>query len=225
MVVDRALVLWQSRAMSKASSAPVALLPEQLLVTDRLRTRLARTSDLRAELEAFRELSVLSARDPAGAVQRFLDLAVKLCPAAGSAGLSEVDTGDEGEPIFRWTALAGEFAPYVGGTTPRYFSPCALCLAQGSTILVERPARIFAYFEAAHVPIVEGLIVPLYDPAGEALGTLWVVSHDEEVRGFDSTDARVMERLAAQLLLSMKLQRLSRRVEAVVASAAGGVPA
>lgn len=206
--------------MSEASSTAVATSPAELLVTDRLRTRLARSGDLRAELEAFRELSVLTARDPGRAVQRFLELAIELCPAAGSAGLSELERSDEGDALFRWTALAGELAPYVGGTTPREFSPCGLCLSQRSTILVERPARVFAYFEEAHVPIVEGLIVPLYDADGEPLGTLWVTSHSDQVRGFDSTDARVMERLAAQLLLSMKLQRLNLRVQAVAATAA-----
>ncbi|HEX9932339.1 MAG TPA: GAF domain-containing protein [Allosphingosinicella sp.] len=189
-------------------------------MTDRLRTRLARAGDLRGELDAFRELSVLTARDPRSAVQRFLELAIELCPAAGSAGLSELERSEDGEELFRWTALAGEYAPYAGGTTPRDFSPCGLCLAQGTTVLVERPARVFTYFEAAHVPIVEGLIVPLHDANGEPLGTLWVTSHSDKVRGFDSTDARVMERLAAQLLLSMKLQRLNRRVEAVAATAA-----
>ena len=206
--------------MSEALSAAVATSPADLLVSDRLRTRLARAGDLRAELEAFRELSVLTARDPGGAVQRFLELAIELCPAAGSAGLSELELTSEGIPVFRWTALAGEFAPYVGGTTPRDFSPCGLCLAHRSTILLERPARVFTYFNEAHVPIVEGLVVPLYEADGEPLGTLWVTSHSEEVRGFDSTDARVMERLASQLLLSMKLQRLNLRVQAVAANAA-----
>ena len=206
--------------MNRPSSSAAAIAPAELLVTQRLRTRLARTGDLRAELDAFRELSALMVRDPESAVQRFLELAIELCPAAGSAGLSELERGDGGEEIFRWTALAGEFAPYVGGTTPRDFSPCGLCLSRGTTILVERPARVFAYFDEAHVPIVEGLIVPLYDADGTPLGTLWVTSHAEDVRGFDSTDARVMEHLAAQLLLSMKLRRLGRRLEGGAQSAA-----
>lgn len=107
----------------------------------------------------------------------------------------------------------------TSGGRPRNFSPCGLCLSQGSTILVDRPARVFTYFNIAHVPIVEGLIVPLYEVDGEPLGTLWVTSHSEDVRGFDSTDARVIERLASQLLLSMKLQRLNLRIRAVTASA------
>jgi hypothetical protein len=176
--------------------------------------------DLRAELDAFRELAVLAARDASEAVTRFLELAIELCPAAGSSGLSELGHSDDGDEVFRWTALAGELAPYAGGTTPRDFSPCGLCLSQGKTVLVEKPARLFTYFNEAHVPIVEGLIVPLYDSAGEPLGTLWITSHDEKVRGFDSTDARVMERLAAQLLLSMKLRQLNRRMDELCASAA-----
>lgn len=179
-----------------------------LLATERLHSRLARAGDLRAELDAFRELSNLAATDPGQAIQRFLELAIELCPSAGSAGLSELELDEHGELLFRWTALAGEFAPYVGGTTPRHFSPCGLCLDFGRTILLERPARLFTYFDDAHVPIVEGLVVPL--GGTNPVGTIWVASHTEDVRGFDQTDAQVMEHLAAQLLLTLKLQRLEQ---------------
>jgi GAF domain-containing protein len=182
--------------------------PEDLLVTERLHSRLARAGDLRAELQAFRELSSLAAGDPAKAIQRFLELAIELCPSAGSSGVSELEVDSEGEALFRWTALAGEFAPYVGGTTPRDFSPCGMCLDQGRTILVERPARVFTYFNQAHVPIIEGLVVPL--GGTNPIGTIWVTSHASDVRGFDRTDAQVMEHLAAQLLLTLKLSRLER---------------
>lgn len=185
--------------------------PTELLVTERLYSRLARASDLRAELEAFRELAILGAADPDKAVQRFLELAIHLCPAAGSAGLSELEVDDKGDGLFRWTALAGEFAPYVGGGTPRDFSPCGLCLDRGRTILVERPDRVFTYLAEAHVPIVEGLIVPLGKPSH--VGTIWIASHSDQVRGFDRTDAQVMEHLAAQLFMTLNLRRLRRRLD------------
>ena len=65
---------------------------EDILVTADLYRRVARHAPLEQELEAYRELSSLMAVDPVLAIQRFLDLALELCPAAGSAGLSELVT-------------------------------------------------------------------------------------------------------------------------------------
>ncbi|HEX8223451.1 MAG TPA: histidine kinase dimerization/phosphoacceptor domain -containing protein [Allosphingosinicella sp.] len=185
------------------------LIPEAVLATPELYRRSARAADLETELEAYRELSSLMSPEPGLAIQRFLELAIELCPAAGSAGLSELGVGEDGGEIFTWTALAGEFLPYVGGTTPRDFSPCGLCLDHHHTILVERPARAFGYFADAEPQIVEGLIVPLYDTGKRPIGTLWVASHDPGGR-FDATDARVMEQLAVQLVLAIKLRRKAR---------------
>lgn len=126
--------------------------------------------------DAFRELSVLAAHDARLAVQRFLGLAIEPYPSVGSAGLSEIEE-ENGEALFRWTALSGEF----------------------------------------HAPIVEELIVPLYDTDQAPIATLWVVSHSNEVRGFDVTGARLLERLAARLLLSLKPQRLNRQMKQLLA--------
>lgn len=183
--------------------------PDELLITPELERRPARPASPETELNAYRELSVLMTEDAQRAVDRFLDLALELCPAAGSSGLSEIARNAAGEEIFLWTALAGAYARFVGGSTPRNFSPCWLCLERKRTVLVDRPARVFDYLADADPPIVEGLIVPLYDGGGEALGTLWVASHDP-ARRFDATDARVMEQLAVQLVLALKLRRKGR---------------
>lgn len=180
--------------------------PEDLLATPELYKRAARAADLTVELDAYRELSALMTVDPRAAIQRFLDLALELCPAAGSAGLSEISADTAGKAVFEWTAMSGAFASYVGGTTPRDFSPCGLCLEQHHTILVDRPGRIFTYFNDAEPEIVEGLIVPLYDTGKRPIGTLWVVTHDRDSK-FDPTDARIMEQLAVQLVLAIKLRR------------------
>lgn len=194
----------------RSSAAPDGLTPADVIITERLSSRLARTKNAERELYAFRELSKAAMRDPQEAIQRFLDLAVELCPSAGSSGLSELETGETGEPVFRWTALAGAFAPYVGGTTPRDFSPCGLCLDRGSTILVERPGRVFTYFNDAEPEIIEALVVPIGRSGEDAVGTIWVVSHAEEARGFDRTDAQVIENLAVQVQLTLRLARLQR---------------
>jgi two-component sensor histidine kinase len=191
-----------------STSNAANLQPEDLLTTHNLYRRRARPAPLELELEAYRELSVIMASDPVAAIDRFLELALELCPAAGSAGLSELDEED-GETIFRWTALAGAFAPFVGGQTPRDFSPCGLCLDNHHTILVERPARVFTYFNDAAPAIKEGMIVPLYDTGKRPIGTLWVVSHTAGAK-FDPTDARIMEQLATQLVLAIKLRRKAK---------------
>jgi two-component sensor histidine kinase len=179
----------------------------ELLITHELYRRRARPAPLEAEVQAYYELSALMASDPVAAIQRFLELALELCPAAASAGLSEL-TEQDGEPVFRWTAMAGAFAPYVGGTTPRDFSPCGLCLDNHHTVLVDRPYRVFTYFNDANPPITEGLVVPLYDTGKRPIGTLWVTSHT--AAKFDPTDARVMEQLAVQLVLAIKLRRKAK---------------
>lgn len=136
--------------------------PRSMLTTPQLFHRKARPIDIWAEAVAMHEITRVVSDNPPDAIQRFLDVTLELC-AAGTAGLSTLATNSEGERVFRWDALSGALAAHVGGTTPVDFSPCGLCLADGHTILIERPARIFTYFAGADPEIVEGLVVPLYD--------------------------------------------------------------
>ena len=189
--------------------------PRELLENSALNQRRIRPRDPFAHLTAFSALSSLIARDPAAAVQRFLDVAVDLCEA-GSAGWSRLGNNEAGEKVFHWDALAGRLAPHVGGTTPRSFSPCGLCLDAGTTVLVARPARIFTYFNSVDVPIIEALIVPVYATDGGALGTIWVVHHDGQT--FDTKDAQVMEELAVQLVLALKCIEDAKRHQQEIAA-------
>jgi two-component sensor histidine kinase len=74
---------------------------------------------------------------------------------------------------------------------------------------VSRPARTFAWLEGTHPPIVETLIVPLHDDTGGAYGTLWIAHHEPDAR-CTSDDARILEQLAHQLMLAMRLQEHAR---------------
>ena len=161
---------------------------DELLITEALYNRPAQRRDLAREIEAINDLARDMVRQPDALQRRFVELALDLC-RAGSAGISMLEEGQHGQTLFRWTALAGEFAPYLGGTTPRHFSPCGLCLDRDTAILVSRPARGFEYFNDASAPIIEGLVLPLHDADGRPVGTIWIVAHDEE-RQFDANDLR-----------------------------------
>lgn len=78
-----------------------------------------------------------------------------------------------------------------------------------------RPARTFHYFQGIDPEIIEGLVVPLYGTGMTPLGALWILSHDEE-RQFDAEDARIMQQLAVQLVLALKLGQSTAAHQKVV---------
>ena len=168
---------------------------DELLITEALHKRPARPRDLAREIAAINDLARGMVRRPDALQRRFVELALDLC-RAGSAGISMLEEEEHGESLFRWTALAGEFAPFIGGTSPRHFSPCGLCLDRDEAILVSRPGRLFEYFNEASAPIIEGLVVPLRDAEGRPVGTIWIVAHDEE-RQFDATDVAILQQISS----------------------------
>jgi two-component sensor histidine kinase len=167
-----------------------------------------RPPNLRAETAAFCELSRVLADDPQLALARTLEIARHLCHA-GSAGLSLVRHEAAGQTVMHWEAVSGALASYEGIDTPRQACPCGLCLDAGVTILVSRPARAFDCMQKARPSIVEELIVPLHDNRGTVLGTCWLVHHDR-LHNFSSADARMVEQLAHQLVLALKLLEHAR---------------
>lgn len=191
--------------MNTSTIADVKIRPVDLLITSALLHRPEHAPDLQAEVAAFRELSGIL-DDPRVAFRRFLEIALHLCNA-GTCGISLLrDKGyaGGGQPALHWEAVSGALASHEGAETPRDSSMCGLCLDEGTTILVSRPERAFPYLSETRPAIVESLIVPLYDNARKPLGTLWVAHHDS-ISGFCSNDARIVEQLAAQLVLALKL--------------------
>ena len=59
-------------------------------------------------------------------LQQLVETALELC-GAQSAGISLLEE-ENGQPIFRWHGVAGEYAPHLWSTTPREFSPCGTVL-------------------------------------------------------------------------------------------------
>jgi PAS domain S-box-containing protein len=172
---------------------PETITLNDILITEELSRRSRRTPNWQAEAQAMQSLARQMVQDSESMMQNLVEIALELCQA-GTAGLSLPETTTDGEEIFRWNVLAGTLAQYVGGTTPRNFSPCGVCLEHGTPVLFSHPEWYFTYFQAAKTPVVEGLVLPLIAD-NHALGTIWIMSHDED-RHFDSEDMRVMTSLA-----------------------------
>jgi PAS domain S-box-containing protein len=177
---------------------------DNILITEALSQRSPRTPNWQAEAQAMQPLAQQMARDPGDLLQVLVDIALTLCQA-GTAGVSLLETTPEGTEIFRWTTMTGRLAQ-AGGSTPRNFSPCGVCLDRGTPQLFSHPERYFTYFQEANIPIIEGLVLPLV-AEDRAPGTIWIMSHDE-AHHFDSEDVRVMTNLAnfttAALLLKQQ---------------------
>lgn len=128
-------------------------------------------------------------------------IALSCCPG-GSAGISVLlDPPEEG---FRWDALVGRFGPYLHGRAPRHDSPCGVSLDLGAPQLFRHPERYFTWLRGSGIPIIEGLVVPLYLAHREPYGALWVMSHDEGHQ-FSATDAQLMVLLADHVSAALQL--------------------
>lgn len=178
--------------------------PSDVVITGELLSRPTRPLRLELEARLLRDITSVIIDDPRAAITRILEALVVLC-GAGSAGFSILEDLPDGTKRFRWDAMAGPLDIHIGGTTPRDFSPCGLCLDAGKTILVRRPFAVFEYFNVAVRPLLEGLIAPLYDAHQRPLGTIWVVHHDVTNR-FDAEDVRVIEHVASLMVLALKLR-------------------
>ncbi len=188
----------------------------EILVTEELFRRVSRTPNLQAENQAMRVLIQQMAQNSETFMQTLVNTALALCEA-GTTGLSLLETTPDGEEIFRWHALAGTLAHHAGSSTPRNFSPCGVCLEQGTPVLFSHPEDYFPYFQEANIPIVEGLVLPLVADH-QALGTIWIMSHDPQ-RQFDSEDVRVMTSLADFTATALLLQQRQTK-ELLAANAA-----
>ena len=101
---------------------------EGVLVTERLASRPRPAPDPAGENAALHAITRQFASDHDAALSALVEWAVKLCAPDGSAGVSVLD---EAADVFRWVAMAGAYAPYLGGTTPGGFSPCGTTTSRG----------------------------------------------------------------------------------------------
>ena len=141
---------------------------------------------------------------PEQVLPRFVALAMDICEA-DTAGMSLYEDVPGTPGIFRWHHLTGVLAPFNGGTTPRNFSPCGVCLDRRRAILVEKPERAYTWLADANISLAEVLLVPPQLGNDEPIGTLWVVAPDG--KKFDSEDRRILEELAGFASIAIHLTR------------------
>jgi PAS domain S-box-containing protein len=182
-----------------------------------LSERPSRPADYAAENRVMAALARKMAISPDGILHELANTALTLC-RAHSAGLSLLEDFDQ-RRNFHWRAIAGEWAPHLGGGTPRNFGPCGVVLDRNVPLLFSHPEIDFPYFGEVQPLLEDALLIPFH-VKGEAVGTIWVVSHLEEHR-FDAEDLRVMTNLgnfaatAYQVFLSMNA---AARIVAIVES-------
>jgi transcriptional regulator with PAS, ATPase and Fis domain len=165
--------------------------PGSVISTLELSRRPTRPPDHESENRALVALvEAMTAASSNRILQTLVETARDLC-RAHSAGLSLLE---EDHKHFRWPAIAGEWAPHLGGGTPRHFGPCGTVLDCGVALLFSHPERDFPYLAAVTPCIDEGLLIP-FAVNGETVGTIWIVSHDQS-RRFDAEDLRVLTNLA-----------------------------
>jgi len=165
--------------------------PRSVISTLELSRRSTRPPDHESENRALVALvEAMTAASPDRILQTLVETARDLC-RAHSAGLSLLE---EDQKHFRWPAIAGQWAPHLGGGTPREFGPCGTVLDCGVPLLFSHPEHDFPYLASVTPCIDEGLLIP-FAVNGEPVGTIWIVAHDES-RRFDAEDLRVLTNLA-----------------------------
>jgi signal transduction histidine kinase len=167
---------------------------KEILITARLNTTPAPHPNVSEEAQALWTLARMLATAPQNLIDGLLEMALGLCHA-DTAGLSVLEALPDGEQVFRWTNLAGRLKQFVGGATPRHFSPCGVCLDHDAPQFFEYPARRFRYLSKnVDVPIVQALVIPVSLGLG-APATIWILAHEER-DDFNAEDVRTMTELA-----------------------------
>ena len=82
---------------------------DEILITDKLKYRRRRRPDPRQENIALLNLAKVMVNTPNELIDTLLRMAMQLCKA-GTAGLSILESLENGEQVFRWVNLAGAFS-------------------------------------------------------------------------------------------------------------------
>jgi PAS domain S-box-containing protein len=187
-----------------------------VITTIELSRRPPRPPDLAAENRALLALAQVMAGSPDRILRKLAKTALDLC-RAHSAGFSLLDL--DGRRFYSPVAI-GQWACHAETGALLNDGPCGTVVAGNAPQLMSRPERHFAYLASFKPPIEEALFVPFY-LEGEAIGAIWVMSHDKTLR-FDAEDLRVMTDLGALAATAYQVMRESterlREANADVAS-------
>jgi signal transduction histidine kinase len=165
---------------------------ESVICTDELNRRPAREPEHAAVTAALVTLAQAMANAPERILQKLEDTALDLCHAQ-SAGINLLEE-EKGHQIFRWHGVAGQLSSFLWETVPREFSPSGMVLDTNKVQLMSYLDRHYSCFAEVKPRIAEALLVPL-QVDGQAVGTIWVISHDETTLKFDAEDARLLNTL------------------------------
>ena len=162
-----------------------------IITTAELSRRPSRSPDFAAENRALVGLAQVMAGSPDRILQELAETALNLC-RAHSAGFSLLHPDSR---RFSSPVIIGQWARHMGAGALVDSGPCATVLESNVPQLMSRPERHFTYLASVKPPMEEVLLIPFYFK-GKAIGTIWVMSHDETLR-FDAEDLRVMTNLSA----------------------------
>lgn len=162
--------------------------------------RPVRARDIGRQLEAMRRLTNVFSQGRNTLLQELVDLAVEFCNA-DSAGVSLEEAGPDGELRFRWVAVAGTFARYIEGVTPRFFSPCGTCMDRGAAQLYRVTQPFYDALGVQADDITDGMLIPWSAPG--VRGTIWAVAHKSST-AFDIEDYVLLNGLAGFVGMALK---------------------
>ncbi|MEO8910575.1 MAG: GAF domain-containing sensor histidine kinase [Gemmatimonadaceae bacterium] len=212
LVFDDAASTLKRKRSSAAGAGKFKIIDESIRAT-----RTEKSVDAAWEGGALRRLAECIGDEPHTVLQGLLSLATELCGGgvgASTAGISLLERADDGTEMFRWVALAGRLVDHIGGTTPRNFSPCGMCLDANAPLHLARPDLKFTYFLEAGTEFTEGLILPFSTGSNaDPMGTLWVISHPPVRHRFSPEDMRVMESLTRFAASAYRLSKARDEAE------------
>ena len=169
------------------------VLIEDLLDSDEFlsrRHREERATD--RETLAIRRLQEGHFESSQAVLQELVEIAVDCCHA-DSAGISVEEVNEKSELQFRWIVVAGSFARYLNGTTPRFYSPCGTCIDRGVAQHFQVTHPYYNFLGVNAEPIKDGILIPWRSEG--MLGTLWLVSHSAK-DAFDKSDYEFLHTIA-----------------------------
>ena len=172
-------------------------------------TRAGKKRDFHQPFDALRRITQVFAERPEDVLQELVNVAVSCC-GAESAGISLAEPNEAGEPTFRWIAIAGSFEMYLGGRTPRFFSPCGTCLDRGRAQLYRVTKPYYDFLGITADPISDGMLIPW--EADDIRGTIWAVAHSS-ARAFDLQDYELLRSLADFVAIILRHQAADEKAK------------